>query len=145
MGPPASRWSGRRKDCFTMRWGSAPVGQRILAQDLVIWGEGWYVGEDEKTMNYFIQVWVLRWLGFLSKALRLSKELHIRRTSPSKKWRRLGIHVIFHPCTMFSPIRTLVALEGDVAASEGGISGKGYRPPPQPPPDKSVCSRPIKF
>ena len=24
---------------------------RVLAQDMVIWGEGWYAGEDEKTIK----------------------------------------------------------------------------------------------
>ena len=35
------------------------VWSTILAQDMIIWGEGWYAREDEKTINYFIQVRVL--------------------------------------------------------------------------------------
>lgn len=30
-----------------------------LAQDMLIWGEVWYAGEDDNTINYFIKVGVL--------------------------------------------------------------------------------------
>ena len=53
---------------------------RVLAQDMVIWGEGWYAGEAEKTIKYFIQVGVLRRSSFLSEALRLPKKLDLRIT-----------------------------------------------------------------
>ena len=29
---------------------------RISAQNMVIWGNGWYAGEDEKTINYFLKL-----------------------------------------------------------------------------------------
>ncbi len=92
-----------------VKWGGGitPVGllytmvekctwrSRVLAQDMVIWGEGWYAGEDEKTIKYFIQVGVLRRSSFLSEALRLPKKLDLRRTPLLKSVRHVGIHVIF--------------------------------------------------
>ena len=73
-----------------------------LARDMVIWGEGWYAEEDEKRINYFIQVGVLRSQSFLYEALRLPKKLDLRRTPLQKKCYHVGNHVIFHPCTKFS-------------------------------------------
>ena len=51
-----------------------------------IYIEGWYAGEDEMTINYCIQVGVLR---------RLPKKLDLQRTPLQKKCRHVGIHVIF--------------------------------------------------
>ena len=68
---------------------------RVWAQDTVICGKGWYAGEDEKTIIYFIQVGVLWRIGFLSRALRLPKKLDLQRTPLLENVRHVGIHVIF--------------------------------------------------
>ena len=61
---------------------------------MVIWGKGRYAGEDDKTINYFIQVGVLQRSSFLSKALRLPKKLDLQRTPFLKSVRHVDIHVI---------------------------------------------------
>ena len=68
---------------------------KALAQDIVIWGKGWYVGEDKKIIKYFIQVGVLQRSSFLSEALRLPKKLGLRRTPLLESVHHVGIHVIF--------------------------------------------------
>ena len=62
---------------------------------MVIWGKGRYAREDEKTIKFSIHVGVLRWSSFMSKALRLPKELDLRRTPLLESIRHVGIHVIF--------------------------------------------------
>ena len=68
---------------------------RVLAQYMVVWGKGWYAWEDDKTIKHFIQVGVLWRSIFLSEALRLPKEIDLRRTPLLKSIRQVGIHVIF--------------------------------------------------
>ena len=92
----------KKEKCDNTEWGplyttveKSTDRSRILAQDVVICGKGWYAREDEKTINYFTQVGVLRMSSFLSKALKMPKKLDLRRTPPSNKCRRVGNHVIF--------------------------------------------------
>ena len=66
-----------------------------LAQDMVIWGKGWSVGEDEKTVKYFTQVGVLRRSSVLSEALRLPKKPNLQKTPLLKSVCHADIHVIF--------------------------------------------------
>ena len=80
---------------------------RVLAQVMVIWGKGWYAGEDGKPIKYFIQVGVLRGSSFLSKALRLPKKLDLRRSPLLKSVRHDGIHVIFSSMNKVLHQRTL--------------------------------------
>jgi hypothetical protein len=35
--------------------GECTSRSRILAQDMVIWGEGWYAGVDEKTIKKYLK------------------------------------------------------------------------------------------
>ena len=99
---PLRAWKLGRRPVYntvekcTGRW-------RALAQDMVIWGKGCCAGEDERTIKYFIQVGGLRRSSLLSKALRLSKKLDLRRTPLLGSVRHVGIHVIFFIHVQCSP------------------------------------------
>ena len=91
---------------FRVAWGPFFVavekctGQsRASAQDMVIWAKGWYAGEDDKTIKYFIRVGVLQVKFFLSEAFRLPKKLDLRRNLLLESVRHIDIHVQCSPPT----------------------------------------------
>ena len=75
---------------------------RALAQYMVIWGKGWYAGEDERQLKCSIQVGVLRRSDFLSKALRSPKKLDLRKTPLLESATTLASLSFFHPWPVFS-------------------------------------------
>ena len=86
---------------------------RVLAQDMVLCGN---VGDGmpekmKRQYKYFIQVVGLRRSRFLAEAVRLPKKLDLRRIPLQKSVCHVGIHVIFHPCMMFSTKRLLAIVQ----------------------------------
>ena len=82
---------------------------RVLVQDMVIWGEGWSVGEDEKTIFFQFKLEFFWRPRSLSEGLRLPMKLDLRRTPHYKSVAMLATMSFCHPCKMFSTKGLLVA------------------------------------
>ena len=92
---------------------------RILAPDMVIWSEGWYAREDEKTINYFYSSSSSPEVKFLDRGCEVAQETWPPQTSSFKKVSPRG-----------QPCHCLIHVQSSPP--------KNSWPQCKPPPDKSV-------
>ena len=96
-----SAWKGR----FALHYGGE-VHRLVksFSQDMVVWGKGWYAGEDEKCNEIFYSGWSSLEVKFLVRGFEAAQETWPPEISPSEKcpprWHP-WCHFL-HPCTMFS-------------------------------------------
>ena len=87
-----------------LRWRSAPVNQKF--EPKIIWGNGWYDGQDEKTKKRKIICLKLELskIKFLVRGVEVAQEIWPLENSPSKKCCLIDNYVIisFFSCLKFS-------------------------------------------